>query len=115
MKKKKEITEAGELGELRRALLEVEKLRFAMGVTAEESGRLESASVDLRIREREIIASMGEEFAAQIRASAISLTELSKRIKARTAKLSKLPKNLDKTSGVILEIIDIARRIEREF
>jgi len=104
----------GELGELRRALEVVEKLRFARGVTAEEYVRLESASVDLRDREREIIAKLGAEIVAQIKASSLSLAELSKRIKTRTAKLSKLPKSLDKISTVILEIIDIARRIDKE-
>lgn len=110
----KKTKELGEFGELRRALEEVEKLRFARGVTAAEFGRLELASVGLRDKEREIIAALGEEIAGRIKASSLSLAELSKRIKARTAKLSKLPKSLDKISDVILEVIDIARRIERE-
>lgn len=108
-------TDKGELGELRRALEEIEKLRFARGVSAAELVHLEKASVDLRDREREIISSMGEVLAAQIKASSISLSELSKRIKERNEKLSRLPKSLDKISGIILEIIDIARRTDREF
>lgn len=104
----------GELGEIRRALSEIEKLRFSKGVSNEEYTRLEYASVDLRDREREVIAKLGVEIASKIKASSLSLSELSKRIKARTAKLSKLPKSMDKISAVILEIIDIARRVERE-
>ena len=113
-KSKKLSKETGELEELRRALEEVEKLRFAKGVTIEEYARLESASVNLRDKEREIISKLGAEIASQIMASSLSLSELSKRIKDRIAKLSKLPKSLDKISAVILEIIDIARRIEKE-
>ena len=108
------IVESGELGEIRRALEEVEKLRFAKGVTEDEYGRLESASVDLRSREREIIAALGVKIAGEIKASSLSLLELSKRIKTRTAELSRLPKSLDKISAVILEVIEIVRRLQRE-
>lgn len=111
--KKNDVT--GELEELRRALDEIERLRFTKGVLEADLVRLESASVDLRERERMIIASVGEEIAAQIKASAVSLSDLSKRIKERTSKISRLPKSLDKISTVILEIIDIARRVDREF
>lgn len=114
MAKTKQNTITEELGELRRALVEVERLRFTKGISDVERLRLESASVELRERERVVIALAGEEIAAQIKASAVSLSELSKRIKARTTKLSGLPKSLDKISVVILEIIDIARRIDRE-
>ncbi len=110
--KRNGITE--ELGELRLALEEIERLRFTKGVSETDLARLESASADLRERERVVITKIGEEIASQIKASAISLSDLSKRIKARTAKLSRLPKSLDKISSVILEIIDIARRIDRE-
>jgi len=110
--KQNEVTE--ELGELRLALGEIERLRFTKVISDVERLRLETASVELRERERVVIALAGEEIAAQIKASAISLSDLSKRIKARTAKLSGLPKSLDKISVVILEIIDIARRIDRE-
>ena len=108
------IVESDELGVIRRAFDEVEKLRFAKGVTEEEYKRLESASIDLRAREREIIASLGLVIAAEIKASSLSLLELSKRIKTRTADLSGLPKTLDKISGIILYVIDIARRLQRE-
>ncbi|MFA6334600.1 MAG: hypothetical protein WCX48_03475 [Bacteroidales bacterium] len=103
-----------ELAELRRALEEIEKLRFVAGISSEEAVRLESASVDLREREREIIASLGEEVAGQIKSSSISLEKLSKRIKTRNQKLSRFPKSMDKISEVILEIIDIAGRVGRE-
>lgn len=106
--------ESGELGEIRRALEEVEKLRFAKGVTEDEYRRLESASVDLRSREREIIAALGVKIAGEIKASSLSLLELSKRIKTRTAELSGLPKTLDKISDILLEVIDIVRRVQKE-
>lgn len=103
-----------ELAEIRRTLAEIDKLRFAKGLSLAETGRLESASVDLRNREREIISAMGEEVAAKIKASSVSLEELVKSIKVRTKKISGLPKGLDKTSDVILEVIDILRRVGRE-
>jgi len=114
MAKAKQNTIAEELGELRLALCEIERLRFTKGVSETDLARLERASTELRERERVVIAMTGEEIAAQIKASAVSLSDLSKRIKARTTKLSRLPKSLDKISLVILEIIDIARRIDRE-
>ncbi|OFY38479.1 MAG: hypothetical protein A2X18_03125 [Bacteroidetes bacterium GWF2_40_14] len=115
MAKAKQNTITKELGELRLALGEIERLRFNKGVSEAELTRLERASVELRERERVVISLIGEEIAAQIKASAVSLSDLSKRIKARTEKLSRLPKSLDKISLVILEIIDIARRVNREF
>lgn len=103
-----------ELAELRRAFLEIENLRFASGISTKEKISLESASVNLRDIEREIISMLGEEIAREIKASSVSLEELTKRIKTRTDKFSKLPGALDKTTDIILEVIDIARRIGRE-
>jgi isopropylmalate/homocitrate/citramalate synthase len=102
------------LEEIRVALAEAEKLRFVKKLSAMEISRLEIASAKLREREREVIATLGIEIAENIKKSALSLEELSKRIKSRTTKLSKLPKSLDKISDVILEIIDLARRVARE-
>ncbi len=79
-----------------------------------EISRLEIASAKLREREREGISSLGLEIADKIMNSSLSLEELSKRIKSRTTRLSKLPKNLDKISDVILEIINLAKRVARE-
>lgn len=105
---------SGELGELRRALDMIENLRFSPDLSEVDVRRLEEASVELRNREREIVASIGSKLAGEIMASSVSMKELTERIKMRTEKLSKLPKGLDRFSEVILEIIDIARRVGRE-
>ncbi len=102
------------LEEIRVALAEAEKLRFVKKLSSMEISRLEIASAKLREREREVISSLGLEIADKIMNSSLSLEELSKRIKSRTTRLSKLPKNLDKISDVILEIINLAKRVARE-
>lgn len=107
--KKVEEKQAGELAKIRKAIEDIELLRY--GASKEkrtvEVERLEYASLELKEKEREIIKSIGESIASKIKAEGESLGALSEKLKERVKRMGRLPKRLDKISKVILKISDI--------
>lgn len=100
---------AGELAKIRKSIEDVELLRYeaSKGKRTVEVERLESASLELKEKERAIIKSIGESIASTIKADGESLGALSEKLKERVKRMGRLPKRLDKISKVILKISDI--------
>jgi len=104
---------ANELAIVRKALAEVEELRFSQGLNVAESMKLESVSVALREKERGLIENIGTEISEKINASSMSLVELTKAMKLKNKGFSKIPKTLDKLSDLLTLVIDIAGKIRK--
>jgi len=96
-----------QLATLRKALSETENLRLKAG-SREQAEALESASVELRDKEREIISKLGEEIAEKIESDGRSLNELAATIRKRIEKQGRMPKKMDKLSKLFLKIAEIA-------
>ncbi len=96
---------AKELALLRKALQLAEQKRFADNLSPDQKRELESASVAIREREREIIAQIGKEIADNIKESSESLEQLAKDIRNRTTGISSGAKQLNKLSKAILTVL----------
>lgn len=96
---------AKELALLRKALQFAEQKRFADNLSPDQKRELESASVAIREREREIIAQIGKEIADNIKESSESLEQLAKDIRNRTTGISSGAKQLNKLSKAILTVL----------
>ncbi len=86
---------AKELAIVRHALAKAEELRFAQGLTNAQKKELEQCSLELRDRERELIAEVGKEIAAKIELSGRELEEIAKQIRLKNAKIGKTTKVLN--------------------
>jgi uncharacterized protein involved in exopolysaccharide biosynthesis len=124
----KDKSAAKQLAQIRKSLAEIEELRYKAlknSVNGIKSGeqqfrdislgqkshtpliQLELASVDLRKKERELVSKIGTEVASKIKAEGDSLETLAAKIRKRVEKMGRLPKQLDKLSKVILNIVTI--------
>jgi len=124
----KDKSAAKQLAQIRKSLAEIEDLRYKTlknSVNGIKSGeqqfrdislghktptplmQLELASVDLRRTERELVSKIGTDIASKIKADGDSLETLAAKIRKRVEKLGRLPKQLDKLSTVILNIVTI--------
>ncbi|MDP3451351.1 MAG: hypothetical protein Q8R90_00225 [Bacteroidales bacterium] len=100
---------AVKLAEIRRALELADEVRFSGSHNAAERAELERASVALRESERELIEEIGSEVAAAIKESSLTLEEMAKRIRARSTRLSKTAKGVDKVTKAILQLCQSLR------
>ncbi|MCE5321641.1 MAG: hypothetical protein PHV09_08265 [Bacteroidales bacterium] len=124
----KDKSAAKQLAQIRKSLAEIEELRYKAlknSVNGIKSGeqqfrdislgpktptplmQLELASVDLRRTERELVSKIGTDIASKIKADGDSLETLAAKIRKRVEKMGRLPKQLDKLSKVILNIVTI--------
>ena len=124
----KDKSAAKQLAQIRKSLAEIEEMRYKAlknSVNGIKSGeqqfrdinlgpktptplmQLELASVELRRTERELVTKIGTEIASKIKADGDSLETLAAKIRKRVEKMGRLPKQLDKLSKVILNIVTI--------
>ena len=124
----KDKSAAKQLAQIRKSLAEIEEMRYKAlknSVNGIKSGeqqfrdinlgpktptplmQLELASVDLRRTERELVSKIGTDIASKIKADGDSLETLAAKIRKRIEKMGRLPKQLDKLSKVILNIVTI--------
>jgi hypothetical protein len=124
----KDKSAAKQLAQIRKSLAEIEEMRYKAlknSVNGIKSGeqqfrdinlgpktptplmQLELASVELRRTERELVTKIGTDIASKIKADGDSLETLAAKIRKRVEKMGRLPKQLDKLSKVILNIVTI--------
>ena len=124
----KDKSAAKQLAQIRKSLAEIEEMRYKAlknSVNGIKSGeqqfrdinlgpktptplmQLELASVELRRTERELVSKIGTDIASKIKADGDSLETLAAKIRKRVEKMGRLPKQLDKLSKVILNIVTI--------
>ena len=124
----KDKSAAKQLAQIRKSLAEIEEMRYKAlknSVNGIKSGeqqfrdinlgpktptplmQLELASVELRRTERELVTKIGTDIASKIKADGDSLEPLAAKIRKRVEKMGRLPKQLDKLSKVILNIVTI--------
>ena len=106
--------QAVKLTEIYTALSEVEKLRFSDNLSKSERDELERAAVTLKREEQRLIKNINEEIVAQIKQSSLSLDELAKSVRARSTKLSKTAKGIDKATKAILVVVDVIERVKKQ-
>ncbi|MDD3990302.1 MAG: hypothetical protein PHP30_09450 [Bacteroidales bacterium] len=102
-----------ELAQLRKLLKETELLRFQTEDKTKIQA-LETASVELRDRERLLIKEMGDLMSESIEIGGKTLNELATRIRKKIEKMGRLPKKMDKISKIILQLSEIADDIREK-
>ncbi|MDD2584344.1 MAG: hypothetical protein WCR61_05220 [Bacteroidales bacterium] len=98
----KQNTLVAQLSEISNALKIVEEKRFSSTLSPAQKRELEQASTVLRDRERELLAQIGQEIAQSIKTMGSQLTLLSKKIRAKTKKMSYTTQSLNKVKKALL-------------
>ncbi|MCK9625387.1 MAG: hypothetical protein M0R23_02850 [Bacteroidales bacterium] len=109
-----EKTENGfSLKEIQYAIKNVDEKRQAKDISEDERELMEMSAVALRNAERVAIAKLQKGIIKELEESTVELNKLSKTIRTRVSKMSKVPKALDKVETVIKEVVKILATVAK--
>ncbi|MFA5325529.1 MAG: hypothetical protein WCR82_03960 [Bacteroidales bacterium] len=101
------------LKEIQSAIKNVDKKRQSEDISQDERELMEMSAVALRDAERVAIAKLQKGIIKELEESTVELNKLSKTIRTRVSKMSKVPKALDKVETVIKEVVKILTAVTK--